>query len=77
MQPVVHSAASRKGGGVRKRKGFASLTPERRKQIASMGGTQNAKNHKDNKGTKPEKVDTSNGGAVLADILGALDEEEL
>jgi len=73
MKPIVHQRASSKGGLWRKKKGLASLTPERRKQIASMGGTQNAENHKNSEGAKQTKAGQGDDSPRLADILGTLD----
>jgi len=72
MPRVLHEAASRKGGGVRKPKGLAKQSLERRKEIASLGGKTSADNRR--KGTKQTQVDSHNRGTNLADVLGALDE---
>jgi len=77
MRPIVHEQASRKGGRVRKKKGLASLPPERRKQIASQGGKKNAENYRSNKGAKQTKASESGNPPNLADILGNIDEKEL
>ncbi len=36
--PIIHKFLSAKGGRVRKKKGLATLSPERRREIASLGG---------------------------------------
>ncbi len=36
--PIIHKYASSKGGKRRVPKGLAKLSPERRKEIAAMGG---------------------------------------
>lgn len=36
--PILHKFISVKGGKVRTEKGLAKLSPERRREIASMGG---------------------------------------
>ena len=36
--PIIHKFLSSKGGKVRKPKGLAKLPPERRREIAAMGG---------------------------------------
>lgn len=72
MRPVVHQAASRKGGSVRKKKGLAVLSQERVKEIASMGGRTSAEHKRNQIG----KIKADSGGdlPVLADILEDLDE---
>lgn len=40
---VVRKAAQSKGGKVRTKKGLATLSPERRREIAAMGGRVHAK----------------------------------
>jgi len=77
MRPIVHEQASRKGGKVRKPKGLASLPPEKVKQITSLGGKANAKNHKSSKGAKQTQASQGRDLPRLADILGTLDEEKL
>lgn len=73
MVGVVHKAASAKGGRVRKAKGLATLSPERRKEIASMGGKAKHGNRSE-KGAKQTQENRSGNREQLADILGALDE---
>lgn len=77
MKPIVHEQASRKGGSVRKKKGLASLPPERRKQIASQGGLKSAENYRSKKGAKQTQDSQSEYTPRLADVLGDLNEEEL
>lgn len=36
--PIIHKFLSAKGGRVRKPKGLAKLSPERRREIAILGG---------------------------------------
>jgi hypothetical protein len=36
--PIIHKFASAKGGRVKTKKGLAKLSPERRGEIASLGG---------------------------------------
>lgn len=76
MVDVVHRAASAKGGRTRKAKGLAKLSPERRKEIASMGGK--AKHENSNqKGAKQTEAGGGGNTPKLADLLGTLDEKEL
>ena len=70
--PIIHKFASAKGGRRKVKKGLAALPPERRKEIASMGGV--AK--RDNKGKKerPEGDRPRLGDYDLEGILGNIDE---
>lgn len=74
FKPVVHKAASSKGGKVKVPKGLAKLPPEQRKQIAAKGG--HAKANRSNT-DKQVKENRSGDSQRLADVLGALDEEKL
>ena len=40
--PIIHKFASSKGGKVRTKKGLATLSPERRREIAVLGGKASA-----------------------------------
>ena len=40
--PIIHKFASSKGGKVRTKKGLAKLSPERRREIAVLGGKTSA-----------------------------------
>ena len=40
--PIIHKFASSKGGKVRTKKGLAKLSPERRREIAVLGGKASA-----------------------------------
>jgi hypothetical protein len=42
--PIIHKFASSKGGKRRVPKGLAKLSPERRKEIAAMGGKKKYEN---------------------------------
>lgn len=77
MKPIVHEQASRKGGKVRKKKGLAALSPERRKEIASQGGLKHAENNTSKKGAKQTQASGSDYSPNLADLLGNIDEKEL
>lgn len=72
MNKYVHGAASSKGGGVRKKKGLAALSPEHRRYIAAMGGKKKHDNKRNQVGKNetPERGDSPN----LADILGNIDD---
>lgn len=73
MPEVVHRAASSKGGRVRKPKGLALLSPERRKEIASKGGKAKYGNT-NSKGTKQTEANRSGNTHLVERILGTLDE---
>lgn len=45
--PILHKYISAKGGRVKKPKGLAKLSIERRREIASMGGKKRAAKYKD------------------------------
>jgi len=75
MHPVVRKAAQSKGGSVRKRKGIGSQTPERRREIASLGGKAKHENHISGEASQLQKESQSDNLPNLADILGALDEQ--
>jgi len=73
--PIIHRFASQKGGKVTGKKGLATLSEERRKEIAIMGG----KAHHEYRGRqkKPEAT-TDISIADIADldgILGNVDEQ--
>ena len=74
MPSIVHEQASAKGGRVQKRKGLATLSDERKKEIATLGGKARYAN-KSRKGTKQTQDYQGDSGARLADIPGALDEQ--
>lgn len=73
MNEIVHRFASAKGGRARKKKGLASLSAERRREIASLGGKTSAKN-RSGKGTEQGKEGGGESGINLADVLGDIDE---
>ena len=37
--PIIHKFASSKGGKVRTKKGLGAMSPEKRREIQSLGGT--------------------------------------
>ena len=78
MPEVVRKAAQAKGGRVRTNKGLAKVSPEKLKEITSLGGKAKYDHSKSRKGA--EQTQASNGGSdsiKLADVLGNLDEEKL
>lgn len=77
MVDVVHKAASAKGGRIKKAKGLAMLSPEKRREIASMGGKAKHENNKSQKGAKQTQASDGGDSPKLADLLGTLDEKEL
>lgn len=77
MHRAIREAAQRKGGRKRVVKGIGALSPERRKEITSMGGYAKHANNNSRNGTQQTQVDSSDNMPKLENILGALDEEEL
>lgn len=77
MPRIVHEAASRKGGKLKIRKGLGSMSEEKRKQIASMGGK--ARHANKDRGTedKGKKAGSTMGTPRLADVLGDIDDLEV
>lgn len=73
MPEVVRKAAQRKGGRIKVKKGIGALSPERRKEITSMGGI--AKRDRSKMNTSKSKEDTSDSGPLVERILGTLDED--
>lgn len=73
MPEVVHLAASRKGGKIRTVKGVAAMSPEKRREVQSMGGR--ASGNKSKKGAKQTQEAESGDIPVLEAILGNIDEE--
>ena len=75
MKPVVHRAASSKGGRVKTDKGLALLTPEDRKRIAVLGG----KARHEDQSPKTQISGASGGGKgsppVLADLYGDVEDD--
>lgn len=77
MNKIVHQAASRKGGKVRKPKGLAKLSPERRREIAAQGGrAKHEKNNRSKEETEQTNASQSRDTERLADLFGTLDEQE-
>lgn len=74
MHEVVHSAASRKGGEVRKRKGFATMDSDRLSQVSALGGKARH-DDKRRKATSIQKDTESDYVPRLADILGNVNED--
>lgn len=71
MKREIHEAASRKGGKWKVKKGIGTLPPEKRKQIASMGGKASHENKGKDRG-KAEEDSGSNEG-LLERILDQLE----
>jgi len=74
MLPIVHEAASRKGGRVQTRKGLATLSDERKKEIATLGGKVKYDNSRRTTKSQGEES-TSYSPPRVADIPGVLDEQ--
>lgn len=72
MKEVVQKAASSKGGKIKTLKGLGAMSPEKRREIQSMGGKASAKNRSNKAGKKevsPRTVEVN-----LADLLGDINE---
>ena len=72
--PVIHQFLSSKGGRVRTPKGLAKLDPERRREIASMGGKQKNENNSNRRASQSSEENTSIADLDLARVLGDLGE---
>lgn len=72
MPEVVHKAASRKGGRIKTDKGLAAMSPEKRREVQSLGGKTNA--NRSRKGAKQGQEDTGGDTPNLADVLGNIDD---
>lgn len=68
LPEIVHIAASRKGGKIRKTKGLGSLSPERRREIASMGGRAKHENRSRQGSIKKEASTHKSEASILAEI---------
>lgn len=76
MKPIMRERAGSKGGSVRTRKGLATLSPERLKEITSMGGKASADKRRQAK-EQGKAAGSQMGETRLADVLGDLSEEGL
>lgn len=75
MRGIVHEAASRKGGKIKVVKGVGKLPPDRRREIASMGGK--AKNeNKSNPIPVTQEEDPGDSDGFLERILTTLNEKD-
>lgn len=75
MPSIVHEQASAKGGRVQKRKGLATLSDERKKEIATLGGKARYAN-KSRKGTLQTQDYPSDSGARVGDLHRLVDDDE-
>lgn len=75
MHEVVRKAAQRKGGKIRTAKGLAKMSPEKVREITSLGGK--AKHGNINRKGAEQTQESIGGGytPVLADVLGDIDEQ--
>lgn len=71
MKKPLHSAASRKGGSWKLRKGLGAMDPEKAKAIQSKGGY--AKANRSKEPVKNEE-DSSGNNNLLERVLNTLDE---
>ena len=72
--PIIHKFASSKGGKVRTKKGLATLSPERRREIASLGGTTSANRRRD-KARQDQANSSMEEAGAMARIPGNVDEQ--
>lgn len=73
MPEVVRKAAQAKGGRVRTNKGLAKVSPEKLKEITSLGGKAKYDQSKSIKGAKQTQDSQSEYTPRLADVLGDID----
>lgn len=73
MPEVVRKAAQSKGGRIRTAKGLAKVSPEKVREIASLGGKAKHANYNSRKGAKQTQNSEGRSLSELADVLGALD----
>lgn len=73
--PILHKAASAKGGRAKVKKGFA-MNPELAKTAGSKGGVAKRDNNRGGEGAKQTQADSGGDNTIrVADILGDLNEE--
>ena len=78
MPEVVRKAAQAKGGRVRTDKGLAKVSPEKLKEITSLGGKAKYDHSNSRKGAEQTQESAGRSNSpTLADVLGNLDEEKL
>lgn len=75
LRETTRRAAQSKGGKIRISKGIGRLSPERRKEIASMGGK--AKHANRSKADRQTEESESPHGSVLERILDNIGEQPL
>ena len=75
LRESTRMAAQSKGGKIRVSKGIGKLSPERRSEIASMGGK--AKHANRDKAPRKSKESGSPHGSILEAILGNIGEPPL
>ena len=77
MPEVVRRAAQSKGGRVRTNKGLAKVSPEKLKEITSLGGKAKHASNQSRNGAEQTQDSEGRSLSELADVLGNLDEEKL
>lgn len=75
MHSVIREAAQRKGGSKRVRKGIGALPPERRKEIASLGGKKKHENYIREKGTIKAQTGSREYSQFLERVYKDIDEQ--
>ena len=78
MPEVVRRAAQSKGGKIKTDKGLAKVSPEKLKEITSLGGKAKHASNQSRNGAKQTQASSGGSDSIkLADVLGNLDEEKL
>ncbi len=75
MPEVVRRAAQSKGGKIKTDKGLAKVSPEKVREIASLGGKAKHANYNSRKGAKQTQDSEGRSLSELADVLGNINEE--
>ena len=75
MPEVVRRAAQSKGGKIKTDKGLAKVSPDKLKEITSMGGKAKHASNQSRNGAKQTQADNSRSLSELADVLGDIDEQ--
>ena len=73
MPEVVRRAAQSKGGKIKTDKGLAKVSPEKLKEITSLGGKAKHASNQSRNGAKQTQDSQSDYTPRLADVLGDID----
>lgn len=75
MPEVVRRAAQSKGGKIKTDKGLAKVSPDKLKEITSLGGKAKHASNQSRNGAKQTQADNGRSLSELADVLGDIDEQ--